>query len=475
MPQQDKRRRSAEKSSQGSEKPSKKPKKRKHENSKSTRRPLILRQDGGEMAPRKTMNSQKGRGLVRDDNPTWEKLAKENREKDARIMELMAQLQSKDAPPVEIQSKRPASATLPGPESGPGKKKSRTNEKNDGIISIFKVIMKDEAFQTVKFIVDEADTDFVIELCVQASRSLQDYFDCDPDLKHKNPKEWALKIREIHSGYGSVITQRLNELRSNTQSSIRDVWFEFHTSKDGPAPQPKELLNVVLRRGLAEAEDGSIAPEKLQRNRAIFAWWVDKVLPKVAGNQTFGPNVRHYQPVSKAMTSDNKVGMTACNEAFAMLCVENCNKKWRYIDNCKKKSTDPDKTAAEYQTPYSSSRTGQNKWGGWTDAARERHSQLRDGIQIARNKDRSVAAEELVLKALQEMHGVKTEKKAKKKSKRGRSQAKKYGFWTEDRMNEACQQEFEEENLFLLYGDDGAPKLDQHEGGKEDSDDETTN
>ena len=99
-----------------------------------------------------------------------------------------------------------------------------------------------------------------------------------------------LKLRSFKATYGGVITKRINGKRSETQGGIRTEYLARY-KKGRPMPDVSTLQMVICRQGLTEGR--MISKKTLEKNREIFEWYWDKLLPKVAGKDHWAKNKRY--------------------------------------------------------------------------------------------------------------------------------------------------------------------------------------
>ena len=79
--------------------------------------------------------------------------------------------------------------------------------------------------------------------------------------------------------------------------------------------------------------------------------------------------------------------ITNSDETLIVLMWENCSKHFPYVAKCKRDGVDSDPTNPNYQTHWSNSLAGQNKFGGWNDDGRARFVELRRVIGAAKQKE----------------------------------------------------------------------------------------
>lgn len=131
-------------------------------------------------------------------------------------------------------------------------------------------------------------------------------------------------------------------------------------------------------------------------------WYFEEWLPKAAGYQFYGPNIRYYKSPVAGIKIGNLPRKQSCvsqeSEAFAILVIKNCYDKWEAI--CPKKIQDPDweipnwdkddtDTHPYHKTLWSDGKTGQVKGGGWAPEAYDALSQILGKIKAFRKADKA--------------------------------------------------------------------------------------
>ena len=147
-----------------------------------------------------------------------------------------------------------------------------------------------------------------------------------------------------------------------------------------------------------------------ERMEALFLEYVNVLLPKVCGFKRWGPNQRCTGLVSTHEDEEGEPYVHKSDEAFLVVAWENSFEKWLFCAQRKAakedivldKLSDADKKKME--TPYTDSKLGQKKFGGWLRAGRHRHKDLMKEIEQAKKGAHVVAVEEQVLKAVQAVH-----------------------------------------------------------------------
>jgi len=122
-----------------------------------------------------------------------------------------------------------------------------------------------------------------------------------------------------------------------------------------------------------------------KKGKEVFEFWfdfyVDRMLPAVAGVKVWSPDIRCCEEVSTSTFDGGKLRITASTEAFTVLVYMNCWKKWNamYRDEkshkdrklpgrwkCPRYNKKRKDEYTDYETPYTDSASGQRRCGGYT-------------------------------------------------------------------------------------------------------------
>ena len=212
----------------------------------------------------------------------------------------------------------------------------------------------------------------------------------------------------------------LNKQRNYVQQELRELMEKevFQKGKEDEFPNEEQILDVALRNKLDDE-----TPEK---ERALFEKLFDNywnvLMPKVAGHLSWGPSKRHYELMSTGKEDeDSECYVTASDEAFLVLIWLNCYKKWRYRELLKRDEPDKevDEEHEDMKTPYTDSKGGQKKFGGWNEAGIKKFRELEESIKNNREKENKyiLEVEEQALERIRKVEQV-AEKEANRKTKK---------------------------------------------------------
>lgn len=193
----------------------------------------------------------------------------------------------------------------------------------------------------------------------------------------------------------------LNNVRNFVQQELRKlVIHHYDTEQEDLLPTVPEILKLLERKGLASGNNKV-------RMEAVFDFYWDKLLPKVAGHVNWCPTKRHYSLLSTATTPSPIEGeadipcVHHTSEGILVALWEHCFPRWSYecIQKRTKKDVDP-KHADMQGKDYISAIAGRNKYGGWTKIGRERVKALSAMCKAARKKPSLEAIERDALQRL---------------------------------------------------------------------------
>ena len=193
----------------------------------------------------------------------------------------------------------------------------------------------------------------------------------------------------------------LNNVRNFVQQELRKLVIHcYDEGTDDLLPTVAEILKLMERKGLTSGNTKA-------RLEAVFDFYWDKLLPKVAGHVNWCPTKRHYSLLSTATTPSEYEGeadipcVHHTSEAFLVALWEHCFPKWRYECLQKRQGDAVDPKHADMKgKDYITSIAGRNKFGGWTKVGRDRVKELSALCKAARKKASVVAIEKEALQRL---------------------------------------------------------------------------
>jgi hypothetical protein len=158
-------------------------------------------------------------------------------------------------------------------------------------------------------------------------------------------------------------------------------------------PNKIDIRNCALRdKELMTTEAG----------KKLFEYYHDVILFKCAGKYHWDAKIRHHATISDAINPFTK--QSAINpgmEAFAVMSFDNGENKWKYIASRHKEGKKPDRKDPRMICPYTSSKGGQQYWGGWTPEGWKMWKGLAGPIAEAREQEHVKEMEQDALQRIQ--------------------------------------------------------------------------
>jgi hypothetical protein len=322
-------------------------------------------------------------------------------------------------------------------------RKVKDKDRNGQVCNYVKMQTKAQ-FRTTKFVTNEAQ---LLELAdaVMAEMEMDDL------IHQPNETPAEAKIVDCNRAafvklYLQVMSQSLNEQRSYVQSEMKKASLEWlKTHKDSNPSQklyPIEDLELVMKRDLSGiSEEG---PKNLAYYHEVMDFYVDKLVPTIAGSHFFGENIRHFEPLSTTKCwNDNlrvmQPRVPAGTEAFVLLMYKNCKEKWEAMHDWsvvqgkkepypRYKKSEPTMNT-EFKALYSDSASGQSRFGGWNKAGLKEYARLQlmmievreENAELCEEVDRATVARIFEAnKAKHERAGDNADGKSRRKSKKRR-------------------------------------------------------
>ena len=219
--------------------------------------------------------------------------------------------------------------------------------------------------------------------------------------------------------YGDTICSQINGLRTNAATNLRKALVKYGTTKGKKAPTVDQLRRVILRQGMelvdadapeaANEDEDPAKTKEIDQNFEWFRWYWDELLPKVTGKGRWGGNIRRYGTISEFKYPDSEEKyVSSTDEAMVLLCFENGERRFKYYLDCAKENPpgEVDHNDERFQTRWSNSSAGQNKFGGWTPKGRQRFSALCKTICRAKKSPHVKAVEEHTLRLIRRTVGL---------------------------------------------------------------------
>jgi len=164
-------------------------------------------------------------------------------------------------------------------------------------------------------------------------------------------------------------------------------------------PTPEDIKKICLRDKVylveGDANDPDLPDVGQNRDMMMLVW--NELLPCIAGDTRWGSSKRNYQCLSVAKMNpsvpESAPCVTASDEAFLQVLVENNYPKWIYMyseeglngdqDEIKKarKANDP-----KLQVKWTNPKAGQVKFGGWLEEGKQAFTNLKAKVKAARKE-----------------------------------------------------------------------------------------
>ena len=234
-------------------------------------------------------------------------------------------------------------------------------------------------------------------------------------MKRINPRE----LDEMEDGYDKIDKEEewiaeykgdvrigLNNQRNYVQQELRELYHNLHESGDEAClPNVRQILQLLERKGLQKGDNKA-------RMEAFFDKYWDTLLPKVAGHANWPPTKRHYLLLSAAETKSKNAALDPLpcvdhtSEAFLVAIWDNCFQKWNYECLQKRKNAPVDQDHANMQRlDFTTSNSGCQKFGGWSELGKSRVKTLAKTSKKARVQAHVEAVEEAALEWIRHIFG----------------------------------------------------------------------
>jgi len=316
----------------------------------------------------------------------------ENDQKTAQINRLQATLRLKE--------EKEAAAAAPSLSKKP------RNDANDAVIVLLKETLKEKVWPLIKFVSSDKQMQQLAMFTLKQS-GLQERFNERGQITTSG--------REFVDAYAGTVNKLLNDHRSSCQNSMKEVTIAYMTANRlEELPDNEEFLKILRR-------DKDV-------NKDLFVWWWDVYLPKAAGsakvwnhtNKFYGLISEHHPP-----GKPDNLYITPSTEAWGMLLIENCRKRWPKLKAIKQKGVKLVYTKGKSKTPakpgtkqidvsaqpeflgtYTNCDAGQKKFGGWSSLGLRRFADLVKMNKHGRKKETTVGLEQAVLDLVRSNHDI---------------------------------------------------------------------
>lgn len=176
--------------------------------------------------------------------------------------------------------------------------------------------------------------------------------------------------------------------------------------KNYVASEIKKLVMKMLKDGetlpLASDIEKCATRKIAEEDEKLFAWYWDKLLPKMVGAKEWDTSVRYYTTISSARDpEDKKVRLiTESDEAMLVLLWDNAYDRWLEEWEWRKVPANAAKAVPKWPGKYSVSNKGQTKWGGWKPEGYGAYNRYFEAAKAARKTDNCKQVEKKCLEQL---------------------------------------------------------------------------
>jgi hypothetical protein len=191
--------------------------------------------------------------------------------------------------------------------------------------------------------------------------------------------------------YSDYIRQIIFDKRSYATAEIKK-WYTKRWKAGKPTLSLEDLVNCLARK--IQNED--------QMDKFMIYW--DELLAKHVGSSKWKDNTKYYNTICGALRSDCEATVplvTPQDEAFLVLSTENHLQRWDDEFNKRKEEDKKDHNGL-----YTSTKTGQNQYGGWSEQGLEKFNHYVQINTNARNDANCEQVEKDCLQKLREKQGI---------------------------------------------------------------------
>ena len=131
-----------------------------------------------------------------------------------------------------------------------------------------------------------------------------------------------------------------------------------------------------------------------------FELYWEEILPRAVGDKVWSDYVKYYTTISEGMRSDRPhlPCVTVDDEAFAVICIQNQCSRWiKEAESQMENLGDANANKAKStEGIFTSSKKGQNKFGGWSEEGLSQFKQYKEFNRDARLAQKEISKEERV-------------------------------------------------------------------------------
>lgn len=300
-------------------------------------------------------------------NKENKKLAEKLREKSVAHDELHKKLQQK----LSLQTGR--------------RKKICASDENQELVTLIETQSKGFLFSKCKFVNSTEQEENLGRLLLVYGKI--------PD-EHKKDKD------KFVATYSHHMKRVIFERRSYIQTEYRKI---FHKSMDKkllyPFPTVEELTKCLTR------------DIETDREYEVFVFYCEELLGKMVGAVEWSTKIRCFTTISDALRQGYKDMplISPSDEAFAVLVVDNCTKRWtdEALRNAENPNRDPNQKKKNVDGKYTTSNAGQVLFGGWTAEGLAMFNKLQEMAKEARTTEKCKTVENMCLDIMRTKYKIK--------------------------------------------------------------------
>ena len=237
--------------------------------------------------------------------------------------------------------------------------------------------------------------------------SMVKFIQCDEDMYSAG--KLLVKYADIDKAHVDTTEKRANFIntykltirkaifaRRNYVAAEHKKVMVKHYKDTGSMPSVDALVKC-LKREITSEEDYK-----------IFEFYWEELLPKQVGSLVWSKDVRNYVTICDARRRDiqSLPMITAQDEAFTVLVIQNSMERWKreVAKGCGVDTSQEKK--ANHNGIFTTTDSGQNEWGGWSEAGLDVFHKYVDENEAARKKKDTHAIEKKCLDRLRKKYGI---------------------------------------------------------------------
>ena len=195
------------------------------------------------------------------------------------------------------------------------------------------------------------------------------------------------------------------KLDKDQKKILKGAQKDLQAARDDIDEERNNHLEMRQKRWETEGIHDQSIPVVSEYHRKLqwVIWYWECILPAIAKKDGWGHSVRCYGTISKHGPPDDPEAkyITAADEALCLLFYQNGEKRFPYVAECTKKRQTVDQKSANYVAKWSSSKTGQSRYGGWSKEGVEHFLLYRKKMAKVRRMESTHRVEEDALNIIQ--------------------------------------------------------------------------